>query len=48
MGSFDGENMQTQYSILFYFLGMTYVFTTISSQEKLMRVDTATEILSTK
>ena len=48
MGSFDGENMQTQYSILFYFLGMTYVFTTISSQEKFMRVDRATEILNKK
>ena len=48
MSSFDGENMQTQYSILFYFLGMTYVFTTISSQEKFMRVDKATEILTTK
>ena len=48
MSSFDVENMQTQCSILFYFLGMTYVFTTISSQEKFMRVDRATEILATK
>ena len=48
MSSFDVENMQTQCSILFYFLGMTYVFTAISSQEKFMRVDKATEILNKK
>ena len=44
MSSFEGENIKTQYNIL----GLTYTFMNISSQQKLMKMDTTTEILTTK
>ena len=46
MSSFEGENIQTQYDVLSY--GFTYIFMTISTQQKLMKMGTATEILTTK
>ena len=44
MSSFEGENMQTQYN--FQVIGLAYIYKTISSHEKLMKIDTETEILT--
>ena len=44
MSSFEGENMKTQYNVL----SLTYTFMTVSLQQKLMKMDTATEVLTTK
>ena len=46
MSLFEGENMQTQYNVLSYMIDLNYM--TISSQQKLMKMDTVTEILTTK
>ena len=44
MSSFGGENMQTQYNVI----GLTCIFMTISLRQKSMKMDTVTEILTTK
>ena len=46
MSLFEGENMQTQYNVLSYMIDLNYMI--ISSQQKLMKMDTVTEILTTK
>ena len=44
MSSFGGENMQTQHNVI----GLTCIFITISLRQKSMKMDTVTEILTTK
>ena len=46
MSSIERENIQAQYNVLS--LGLTNIFMTISLQWKLMKMETATEILTEK
>ena len=46
ISSFEGENMQTQYNVLSY--RIDFIFMTMSSQYKLMKMNTATETLIMK
>ena len=46
MNSFEGENMGTQYNALGH--SIDFIFMTISLQKKLIKIDTTTEILTTK
>ena len=46
MSSFEGENIQAQYNVLS--LGLANIFMIISLKWKLMKMETATEILTEK
>ena len=52
MSSFKGENMQTQFNVLGYNIDLNFIFMlstlTISSKQKLMKMDTVISILTIK